>query len=422
MKRIYIALVCCVPLFLCVRLTHAVEPTFINSTLRVSPILLKIQLEPGSKHIYPISIENLTNAPMPLRANVEGFDPSDEQGGFTPNPPTNVSPLAHWISLSEPDAIIPAHQSHEFQVKISIPPTVPIGGYYAIIYFTPLYQNGSIGSKIGVIALANIGVQDSLKNKAIITEFQFEKMIYEQTPITASLKIKNDALHYFSTKPILTIAPYWGKSDSVDLDEKTILPGKTRSWKRVFTIQNSKWGIYKATVSTSLGNGESIGKTIPLILLPIRYILSALLTFGLVSFIVIKRKNIKKALLAIVADELPDIHVSPPITQEAIESRITPSKIIETLRKNNGSIQKTSLLLGLHRSTIHRWKHRSNNLVRKSTRPHTLRSSTVPASTIKSILSLHSLEHLSAEQIAKRLHLVISVRTIYRILRSYRNT
>lgn len=436
------AVLCMVFIRLPVNSAHAAEPSFVVSNMRVSPILLKIQLEPGTKHIYPISIENLSSAPMPIRANTEGFDPSDEQSGFTPNPPSEVSPLATWITIDEPDAIIPARDSHEFFIKISIPDTVPIGGYYAIIYFTPLYPNGTIGSKIGVVTLANIGIQDAIKNKAQIVDFRFDKPVYEHGPITGSLRIQNDALHYFSTKPSLSIKPYWGASDTVELDEKTILPGKSRSWKSVFTIQNSKWGIYNATITAIIEGGDTITKTIPLIIFPHTLTLYILLVLSCLLLIIRKRKNVQNALRVLVnrdidleTNEASSNHSNKLLHQEPVQapekkatlpiSRIDPTVIIQTLQKQEGSVSKTARVLGIHRSTIHRWVqkaqampiHGASVLKRKSTRPIHTRTSTVPKSRINQILVLHTKKHMTARQIKEFLQLPISERTILRVIK-----
>lgn len=430
-----------------VSIAHAADQGFISSSLRVSPVILKIQLQPGAKHLYPITIENLSDLPMPIRASVEGFDPSDELSGFIPNPAIETSPLAHWISIAEPDTIIPAHQAHEFLVKISIPATVPIGGYYAMIYFTPLYQNGSIGSKIGVITLANIGVQDSLQNKAIIAEFHFEKLIYEHGPIASTVRIKNDSLHYFSTKPRLILSPYWGESDMVELDEKTILPGKSRAWKSIFTIQNSKWGIYKATVKTSIENGETISKTIPLVIFPYKIFLIFFLLVSVILWIIRKRQNIHTAirlLLSSSSTEDPPSNITTTNDQKSDHtihirktaaatvnglSRATPQQIIDTLKEQHGSVLKTAELLGIHRSTIYRWKERAlsspssdhASLTRKSTRPHHTRTTSLAMATIRQILLLYTKKHMTTKQIKEHLQLSVSDRTILRVVHKYMN-
>lgn len=445
-KLLRIILVTCIFLAVAsVETIFAADENFVNSTLRVSPILLRIQLEPGTKRLYPITIENLSNAPMPIHANVEGFDPSDEQSGFTPNPPSEASPLSKWISIEEPDTIIPARDSHEFFIKITIPGTVPLGGYYAIIYFTPLYPNGTIGSKIGVVTLANIGVQDSLTNKASISSFQFEKLIYEHGPITSTLRITNDALHYFSTKPTLTIAPYWGNPDTVELDEKTILPGKSRLWKTVFTVQNSKWGIYKASIHAKLENGDTISKTIPLIMLPYTVMFVSIFMLFVLIWFFTKRKNISRAIQALTAKETdtstqqiqpPPLHktMASVGVQESYDtvsvddpSRMSPTIILQTLKDNGGSVSKTASILGIHRSTIHRWIQREQQLhisgigtlKRKSTRPIRMRTTTVPPSQIRHILMLHTKKHMTAKQIKVSMNITVSDRTILRIIKKH---
>jgi len=401
---------------------YAQDSSQLTSLLRISPVILKLQIKPGSKQVYSIKVDNLASIPVPVQASIEGFDPSDEDSGVEVSSNTNtVSPLSSWMALDHTDTIIPARSSDKFFVRISIPQTVPLGGYYAMIYFTPLTPGLSIGSKIGVITLANIGVEDSLKKRGDILEFSFDKPVYESNPVGVHIRVKNISLNYFTAKPTLSITPLLGKTQRLDLEEKVILPDKIRSWKPVFTIQNYKWGVYNIKLSVSLEQGLFVEESKYIIVFPVRQSILLLILILLLLFIISKRKNMKRAILALLGKPYPETNITP--TPQ--DHRIPPSTIMQALTSVNGSARDAATILGVHRSTVHRWSRRADDLlsdsssislVRKSTRPHKLRTSSISAKHIQQIVHLREL-NWPLKRIQNNLDLRISLRTIERIIK-----
>jgi len=273
----------------------AQEKPNLKQMIRVSPVILKIKLEPGTTQNYQIKVENLLDIPMPLKASIEGFDASDEEYGVTIAQQSSSSPLMNWIELDEKDTILPAQTSRDFNIKIAVPSKVPIGGYYAMIFFTPIFPGVPVSSKIGVLALANIGVQEQ-KNQAEIATFNFDKALYEKGPVQTTIRVKNTSLNYFTAKPTLTIKPLFGVEKTFELEDKTILPGKIRRWQRAFDLTNLYGGIYTATLSVSLENGDYTYSTTHFIGFPVKK-LAAVLLLSIVSlYCLIYRKRVKKAL------------------------------------------------------------------------------------------------------------------------------
>jgi transposase-like protein len=172
--------------------------------------------------------------------------------------------------------------------------------------------------------------------------------------------------------------------------------------------------------------------------------LTGILVLLLLLGILLKRKNISRALKALTTSEKDSVpypvkEIPTPATptvqsttglkgvnQVDDSDRMNPQQILKTLRENNGSVSKTASLLGIHRSTIHRWKQREQQqqntgkelLVRKSTRPIHVRTSVIPADQIRHILMLHTKQHLTAKQIQKTMKLTVSDRTILRIIKN----
>ena len=269
-------------------------------SFRISPAILKIELAPGKVTEQKITIDNLLDSPLPLKATIEGFDASDEENGIKVTDQVITSPLTNWIKLDNEDSIIPAKSSQTFTATITVPDQVPFGGYYAVIFFSPvlspleLSTNNQIGAKVGVLALANIGVTNK-ENDANILNFDLDKTFYNKENPTALLRVKNTSLNFFTAKPTLTIKPLFGQKEVIEWEEKTILPGKVRRWEKAITFKNKTDIFYKVSLSVSLENGQFIHKTNYFWHLPKNKFLS----FGafLLLFLLIfrGRLNIKKA-------------------------------------------------------------------------------------------------------------------------------
>lgn len=107
--------------------------------------------------------------------------------------------------------------------------------------------------------------------------------------------------------------------------------------------------------------------------------------------------------------------------------RIKPRLIITTLKKNLLKVGVTASLLGIHRTTVYRWRIRakgaygltSEHLRRKSTKPHTIKRYNFSLDQINEITSLRSRTGYDAHKLRARLKLDISPQTIHRMLKRH---
>ena len=109
--------------------------------------------------------------------------------------------------------------------------------------------------------------------------------------------------------------------------------------------------------------------------------------------------------------------------------RVKPYLIIRTFKKEK-SVSKTARMLGIHCVTVYRWIKRAHsnhsqgfglserNLVRKSTRPHTIHKVLSPQDEAN-IVSVRIKKGYTAEKIKKKLSLSVSVKTVHRTLKRY---
>ena len=104
--------------------------------------------------------------------------------------------------------------------------------------------------------------------------------------------------------------------------------------------------------------------------------------------------------------------------------RHSTKEIARVLKANNGNCLKTSEELGIHISTIYRWKKRSfkygryyiNGVKRKSTRPHTVKY-ILTREEKRLIIKVRKKRGCTAEKIKYILKLNVSSRTIHRFLK-----
>jgi len=103
--------------------------------------------------------------------------------------------------------------------------------------------------------------------------------------------------------------------------------------------------------------------------------------------------------------------------------RIRPRDIIISLKNNDFNVASTAEILGIHRSTVYRWRRKANTgsyispnkLFRKSTRPKHIHLVLDSKSRIE-IENLRNKKHYTAEKIAYKLNLKVSSKTIHRFL------
>lgn len=119
--------------------------------------------------------------------------------------------------------------------------------------------------------------------------------------------------------------------------------------------------------------------------------------------------------------------------------RVDPKLIIKTLKKNNGAVRATARELGISPGTVINWrkeasdtfltilaandnkakkvKYLRENVKRQSTRPKTVRSTTLSATDQDAILKLRKDRGYGASKIKSLLRLPVSINTIHRFLK-----
>ncbi len=274
--------------------------------LKVSPVIINVTLSPGKTYNHEVAIENLSSSPLPLRATLSDFMTGGEEGGYIFEE-TRANPLLSWIELNETEFILNPKEKKTLQMTITTPQSIPVGGYYGVLFFEPVPQDDQtnvtkINSKIGVLMLANIGVADPNAKQAEILAFE-TNMFNTHGTVPLLLRVKNVALQFFSAKPLLTITPVigWnGQVKEIELEEKIIFPGNVRRWTEENTIHDLAPNIYKAQIAVSTGNGQTMQDEHYFIVFPIMQAVIVSTIVIVLVFLLAKRKRLGKALQALI--------------------------------------------------------------------------------------------------------------------------
>ena len=264
------------------------------SSLSIHPSIISLSLSPGSTSVTVLSITN--NGATPLPARIE-FEPLALGA--------SLHSIGSWVHISNPTLLIPAKKEVTVPITITIPKELPLGGYYGMLYVqsipsVKISSDSLISTKIGVLILGSVGVQDIPLNSIELQKPTLTTYISETDTLNLSFSVQNTALNHISTKPYILIHPFLGKTESAQFDERLIFPGTERRWDTQFTVHDDKRLYYQAELFVALGNGRFKKQSFSFVIFPVKQAVVLVLCLGAGVSIFRKRKNLKKALLIII--------------------------------------------------------------------------------------------------------------------------
>jgi hypothetical protein len=277
----------------------------LRRSVGVSPVVLDVSLSPNTTTTYDVTIENPLDQPLPVRVTTDTLntdESADSSLGGTPDP------FLEWISVVPSELIIPAKSRRTVTVGVSVPETVPFGGYYATLLVEPVTPadaegNTSVMPRVGVILLGSVGVPGSQEVPGSITDNATGPVLNGSDRMPLLLRVNNTSLYHFLASPKVTFAPLWGDSRSTSLEDKIVFPGKTRRWERTLDLSQYPYGVYRVQTEVSVGNGTVLNTERTLVRLPFLPIGISIVTGILVWFTITHRKGIMKGIRILMAKE-----------------------------------------------------------------------------------------------------------------------
>ena len=270
----------------------------IKQSLQVFPIINEIQLTPGQSTVINLSIENLSDAPLGIHAEISGLDETN-QNIFTDQHP---SILIKWTSIATPEIILDPLSQKDIPVIINPPKDAKPSGYYETIFLSPIVNSQKqpeapvILTRVGAIILATVGKPDynDLARKVNVRDLRPSAYFLEKSPVTLSFSVENKYFTHFTAKPFITIKPLFGQEQTSLLEEKHILPGTNKNWQ--FRTKIGKSIFYQAKLAVSVGNGNQVLADTWFIVLPYKSVLLLILVLGIFYLAIFRKQRIIKAI------------------------------------------------------------------------------------------------------------------------------
>jgi hypothetical protein len=268
-----------------------------QQSISVSPIINDLQLIPGKKTAFKITIQNNNTTAIGIHSEITGYDVTGETSNFE----QKESAMTQWTTLSQSDLLINGKQSKTINVTIDTPINIGQSGYYETIFLTPIFHQQQtanspiILSRFGILVLGTVGKlnYNDLSKKVSVTDLSPSHTILNTFPDTFSFTVANNYFTHFDAKPFITITPLFAKSQTTLLTDKHVLPGSARVWQYQLATQSNHI-FYNVHLAVSVGGGKQIYADTFFIVLPYVKILIILAILILLYIGTIGRKRLKK--------------------------------------------------------------------------------------------------------------------------------
>ncbi len=257
--------------------TQALDRVF----LTISPPINELILNPGSRSTSGLTIYNNSDSPVIVDLRASEFYPRGEKGEVDisdePLPQTK-----DWVTVYPQRVKIEPKKSKVVSYTISLPQNAPPGGFYFAIVASSegrKYQANektAVESGTSVVAsvaeLVLVRVSGPVQYAARITHFDIlgGKRFLNYGPVTFDIKVENlSNVHSMFSNTVLVSNYFFPEKYKLNLKSERILPQAVRDFR--VTMPN-KWhfGYYKATVLTTFGGGNNMGRTIVFWIVPVK--------------------------------------------------------------------------------------------------------------------------------------------------------
>lgn len=268
-------------------------------SLRVTPVINDLQLVSGKTTTFPLTVQNLSSDPVGIHFELSGYDQIGEVPLYNQTP----SLLSQWTHLSKQDLLLSPHSTQSITVTITPPSHLSSSGYYETIFLTPIVNQETIPgspiilSRLGVLVLGTIGTlnYDDLAKKITVTDLIPSHTIITSFPKTISFTVNNHYFTHFDAKPFLTITPLFGKSQTILLPDKHVLPGSARIWQEEPQIVSPNI-FYHLHLAVSIGDGKQVFTDTWFVVFPYKLFIIVIVVAVVLFFTFFRKKRIKKFL------------------------------------------------------------------------------------------------------------------------------
>jgi hypothetical protein len=285
--------------------TFAQAASTSTNVIKASPVRTDIQIAPGANKTVPVTITNLTNAPIVVSPIENDFISADEKGSPALILDANTYAPTHSLKrflTKIPDTTIPANKSVTINVVITVPAGTQAGGYFGAVRFAPTSPSsgGQVNLSPNVASIILLTVPGPTTELLNLTNFDVQQNSHTGTTFQNSNNLS--VLVRFENKGNIQEGPFGkisvknGKKVVYETDfnvtdpRDQILPDGARRWD--VPLKNiGNFGYYTVTGTLTYGQKNTtidISKSFWVI--PQSYIIGAIIALvaliGLIIFTV----------------------------------------------------------------------------------------------------------------------------------------
>lgn len=291
----------------------AQEEESFDPLLTIAPSILNLDVERKEENEETIKVTNNSDFPLPVKVDVNDYTVDENGIPDYSEDLTELSPKS-WIKLDPSDLIIEPFETREILLRITIPEYAQNGSHFATVFFKPILppeyfekDSAHVIPYIGAIISLNVKDKDLVtgENYLEIKEFS-KKEIEDEEKEEFFSKMYNDDVYFHKVTGNIIITNTLNKKASVyPIDSVTLFPQKVRSLTNILD-QDLPFGRYRAELQVNDEKEQTFKNLIfwekptvwEIVFIIIR-ITSLILLIGVIILIVLKRNNLKKALLVL---------------------------------------------------------------------------------------------------------------------------
>lgn len=199
--------------------------------LQISPVELKVDLEPGKTKTAKLKVSNLGAESFVYTMSTEPYQVSNNKYDLNMNVRNDFTKITDWIKFPTKSKSIAPGETDEVEFTITVPYDSPGGGQYAIVYAsTSTGSGGAISATPGAGMRLLARVAGTTRRSGKIKNSEVSKFLFKP-PIKASSLVESTSnvdvtAHYdFKVYNFFTgRLAYSNELDPLALKEKAILP------------------------------------------------------------------------------------------------------------------------------------------------------------------------------------------------------
>lgn len=284
----------------------------ISNSVTIYPSIIDLDVNLKEVINKTVSFKNDLNFPLPVKAEISDYT-IDEYGIPDFNSNNYEWNPRDWISASPSDFIVDALSIKEINIAITIPENANNGSHFAVMLFKPVMppqyfeeESLHIIPYIGGLIILNVIQGDYSAKKDIIKIQEFNvNEITSNRQVEFTENIKNEDVYYHKINREIKIINIFNKEvGNISIPDTTIFPLKNRILNDNFESK-LLFGRYKAVLLIEAYN-EVISETTYFWIFPnFTIIFFSFIIFIVLVLLILKRKNLSKALKVLILNKAP---------------------------------------------------------------------------------------------------------------------